>query len=571
MRLSGKLQFVIGAAVAFAFALLIVSMIEMRLNRPQEGFAAQVDLSPLDRAAVQRQGRIKSFASHASELIGIVSGGKRIEGHRHDFTYLDMMFNAQAYETIPSIRIKNPAMRQQIINALASEPAATPEAIAALRETGLISPQLLHTPSVGQLMTVWSSDLIRTAKFVNQIESALTVSQPQFLASNLRIFPPPNATADTPWMSVRDLYPDTATHPQAGQLSENLLLDLRRDWVNLTEGWRSEDAPRVNRALRSLAMTAASMNDAVYPSHAKMHWESVYFRLGHLTWLWLPYVLTMAFLLMSIAFRWDGARRIGLGMFSASLFMQTGAILWRWWISGRWPNSNMFEAVTTSVWFGAVLALAIELLARKTPLRNFFALTAAAACGTALMAANYSPYLNANISNMMPVLHDLWLYIHTNVIIASYALIFMASVTAIIYVIARAFGAPADYAKVSGTQLLLDEAAAIPGKKQIKRSITELLDGATLILMELSFLMLWAGLIMGAIWADHSWGRPWGWDPKEVFALNTFIVFIVLVHARLKTKDKGLWTALLAIIGCGVMLFNWIVINFVISGLHSYA
>ena len=92
-----------------------------------------------------------------------------------------------------------------------------------------------------------------------------------------------------------------------------------------------------------------------------------------------------------------------------------------------------------------------------------------------------------------------------------------------------------------------------------------------MLLMELSFVLLWAGIVMGAIWADHSWGRPWGWDPKEVFALNTFVIFAILVHVRLKSKDKGLWTAILAVIGCAVMLFNWIVINFVISGLHSYA
>jgi ABC-type transport system involved in cytochrome c biogenesis permease subunit len=92
-----------------------------------------------------------------------------------------------------------------------------------------------------------------------------------------------------------------------------------------------------------------------------------------------------------------------------------------------------------------------------------------------------------------------------------------------------------------------------------------------MVLMEISFVLLWAGIVMGAIWADHSWGRPWGWDPKEVFALNTFIVFAILVHVRLKAKDKGLWTAWLAVIGAAVMLFNWIVINFVITGLHSYA
>jgi len=170
---------------------------------------------------------------------------------------------------------------------------------------------------------------------------------------------------------------------------------------------------------------------------------------------------------------------------------------------------------------------------------------------------------------MMPVLHDVWLYIHTNVIIFSYALIFMASVTAGIYLLWRGSlrlrgqsrGAIL-HAGGGGTSMMLAGRA---------RSLGEVMDGATMILVELSFILLWAGIVMGAIWADHSWGRPWGWDPKEVFALNTFLVFAVLVHVRWRVRDKGLWTALLAVAGCAVMLFNWVVINFTIAGLHSYA
>ena len=92
-----------------------------------------------------------------------------------------------------------------------------------------------------------------------------------------------------------------------------------------------------------------------------------------------------------------------------------------------------------------------------------------------------------------------------------------------------------------------------------------------MIFMEFSFITLWTGIILGAVWADVSWGRPWGWDPKEVFALNTWLIFLILVHVRLKVADKALWTALLAVAGFAAMLFNWIVVNFVITGLHSYA
>ena len=133
-------------------------------------------------------------------------------------------------------------------------------------------------------------------------------------------------------------------------------------------------------------------------------------------------------------------------------------------------------------------------------------------------------------------------------------------------------GGKGEYGRVGGAASLI--MTAPDGSSYLapaRTSLGQVLDGTTMVLMELSFVLLWAGLVMGAIWADHSWGRPWGWDPKEVFALNTFIVFAVLVHVRIKTSDKALWTALIALVGAGVMLFNWIFINFFIVGLHSYA
>ncbi len=80
-----------------------------------------------------------------------------------------------------------------------------------------------------------------------------------------------------------------------------------------------------------------------------------------------------------------------------------------------------------------------------------------------------------------------------------------------------------------------------------------------------------AGIVFGAIWADMSWGRPWGWDPKETFALVTWIVYLIVVHVRVTTDNKAWWTAVLSTGGFFVMLFNWIGVNFFLHGLHSYA
>jgi cytochrome c-type biogenesis protein CcsB len=236
----------------------------------------------------------------------------------------------------------------------------------------------------------------------------------------------------------------------------------------------------------------------------------------------------------------------------------------------------MFEAVTTAAWMGGLFGILMEYFVRKTSMKYVFSLGAAIAAMVALLAVRLYPLeLNPHISNKMPVLHDIWLYIHVNFIIFSYCLIFVAAVSASIYLIRRMMmkfkheDGTNDYAKAGGVATLVEVRPS--NKPQELNNMGSVLDGATMVLIELAFLLLWTGIAMGAIWADHSWGRPWGWDPKEVFALNTFLIFVVLIHTRMKVKDKGLWTAWLALIGCGVMLFNWIIINFTISGLHSYA
>lgn len=309
--------------------------------------------------------------------------------------------------------------------------------------------------------------------------------------------------------------------------------------------------------------------------------ESWYFATRNMTWVWLFYMAAIVPLLAAIIFRWRGAHGLGMALFLVAFGFHTAALFIRWYVSGRWPNSNMFEAITTAAWFGGCCAIVLELCVRRLPMRSLFALGSAVSSMVALMAVYYLPVqLDPNIRNMMPVLHDVWLYIHTNVIIVSYCLIFMAAVTGTLYLLYRLIGSmrtddydgTQEFARMGGAASLIQ---TTPSGEAIivraKSSLGQVLDGTTMVLMELSFVLLWAGLVMGAIWADHSWGRPWGWDPKEVFALNTFIVFAVLIHTRLKVKDKGFWTAIIALIGAGVMLFNWIAINFVVVGLHSYA
>lgn len=583
-------------------------------------FHRQVDLRPLGRIAVSSDGRLKSFGSFANTQMQLVTGPRAINGQGTDFTYLDMMLRPDAYVDADVIYVKNREVRVDIAQALLAASPNDAELAARMEsfvKRGLISEALLGRPGVMPVLQRLSGDLLRTAKQMDALKGALMVKRPENLLSALKVLPPGDGSVDSPWNGIEQILllgadPESLSpavreripEPLPG-LDPQLQHQVAQAWRALARGWTQGDAATVNAAVEQiaeltpkLAVAGGYSNPQIYPSAQRLEWESWYFRNGNMSWVWLVYLAAIIFLLLGLVYRWRTATGIGLGIFGVAFLLQTAAVLLRWYISERWPNSNMFEAVTTAAWMGAALAVVAECLLYRTRMRGLVALAGAGGSMVALMAAHFLPVqLNPNIGTMMPVLHDVWLYIHTNVVIFSYALIFMAAISALLYLVLRVFGAPPAYARVGGAGVAMElvwsggegapasgsvsssgaaptsESAPAPGVARRSRTeeLSLVLDGVTMLLMELSFVMLWSGIVMGAIWADHSWGRPWGWDPKEVFALNTFIVFAVLIHVRFKARDKGLWTALLTVIGAGVMLFNWIVINFVISGLHSYA
>ena len=572
-RPAGKLVRNLAAAALLALALPTLSGCGAEQG-PDSPFARAVDLQAFGRVAVHHEGRLKSFDSYARTLMDAVSGSKSYRGQSPGFTLLDLMFRPEAYADADILYVKNKPMRAQIVKALQGTHAAHDpgfgERMDRFVEQGLISDQLLRQPAVLRLLETLRRDLMRTARFVEALDSAAFVMGAGFLEDSLCVVPPPGGDAQTPWLPLHDVMQDDL--PALAGLDAALRDELRGQYDAFSRAWRAQDAPAVNAASVRLAAGLAQVDPALYPSRDRLAWESWYFRSSSMTWVWLLYLPAVIVLLMALVYRWTAARRIGMGLFLLAFGFHTFAVGLRWYVAGRWPNSNMFEAVTTAAWFGCVCALVLEWIVRRNAMRNLFALGSAVAAMVALMAVHFMPAtLTPAIGNMMPVLHDVWLYIHTNVIIASYCLIFMAAVSALCYLVWRALGNRAEAASLGGAGTLIAGRLDEAGTDGRRVSAGQVLDGVTMVLMELSFVMLWAGLVMGAIWADHSWGRPWGWDPKEVFALNTFLIFAVLVHVRFRARDKGLWTALLAVTGAGVMLFNWIVINFVITGLHSYA
>lgn len=621
-------------------------------------FVREVNLEPLNKIAIHADGRLRSFESHAKTFMGYVSGPRQIFDQPNDFTYLDMMFRPQRYVDADIIYIKNKLVLNQILDVLNQQSAIDSARAENIRRSRLISPSLLNQPGVVGLLHKLGQDLIRTGKSVDAIQSAMGVSDPRVLLNNLRLIPPPDGDINKSWISplvlgssagapMDDAHSGLQTFQPITGFDPTIQQELAQSWNALQMAWQKEDVTTVNMQVFKLAQRLPTIAPSIYPSSGRLDWESWYFRSKSMTWVWLIYLGCVIPLLMSVIYKWEGARKIGMFAFMIAFGFHTASLIIRWYVSGRWPNSNMFEALTTSAWFGGVVALVLEWIVRRTPFRNLFVLGSSIMSMAALMATYFLPVqLNSAISNKMAALNDVWLYIHTNMIIWSYAIIGLACVPAMLLlrhrwcvlwdqkhipkirlillpialgvlnytgymllmhcidyahrglsmqsligvvgafwgslmmIILEAFHARARReagitversASGGASALLMGPQGGSSFLNPDKPTGTQIFDGATMVLVELAFIMLWTGVVMGAIWADHSWGRPWGWDPKEVFALNTFIIFLVLIHVRLKVRDKGFWTAVLAVVGFEVMMFNWIVVNFIITGLHSYA
>lgn len=553
--------------------LIVGNVLKARHSAVQPStFAQAVDLAPIKSLAVQQSGRIKSFDSVARTQMRFTSGRHAVAGQEPTFTFLDMMMRPEAYENADVVFVKKKPIRQQIADKLAQVDAVEMSVLDVFVRTGLISPSLLRQPAVSTLLEVMEQDVIRTKRPAEELRAALARVRPEVLAQFMRVIPPAGGNPDELWHLGDEVWGAAGTVPG---LDPALTAKIAQTWTQLRSDWRAQNAPGVSDAAARLASLVRGASPD-YPETEKLRLENWYFRWNSMTWIWIVYLLAIPPLLMSVIYHWNGARTLGLVLFVGAFGLHTLSLGLRWHISGRIPNSNMFEAITAATWLAGVAALGLEFIGRASGMRSLFALGAAVAGMTAMMCNHFMPTtLSSDIDNIMPVLHDVWLYIHTNVIILSYGLIAMAAVSALLYLRYRLGGGAPTFATAGGAGSLMtaSQGARVGGGfvSAGRTTAGHVLDGATMVLMELSFVTLWAGLVMGAIWADHSWGRPWGWDPKEVFALNTFIVFLVLVHVRFKVRDKGLWTAILAVVGCGVMLFNWIVINFVITGLHSYA
>jgi ABC-type transport system involved in cytochrome c biogenesis permease subunit len=203
------------------------------------------------------------------------------------------------------------------------------------------------------------------------------------------------------------------------------------------------------------------------------------------------------------------------------------------------PLSNFYESLVFYAW---CVAFILVVMKKRLP----FPLITALASLVSLFFMGYaslSPSVQKGIQPLVPALQSNWLHIHVITCFLAYAAFALSFIAGLLY-------------------LFKGRGIVPPGERLDEINYRSIIVG---------FPMLTAGILTGAVWAHYAWGSYWSWDPKETWSLITWIIYALYLHARLVKGWKGKRIAMVSIVGFLSVIFTYFGVNFILSGLHSYA
>jgi cytochrome c-type biogenesis protein CcsB len=384
-------------------------------------------------------------------------------------------------------------------------------------------------------------------KALIKLDEKVNIVNMIFSGSIFRLFPPLNDPSNT-WLSPADLMHEHQQDEYSTRMRTLFLAYLE----HLNTGVQNQDYSAAEQNLEEITnVQRASVNESM-PSQTQVKAElflnklNVFNRLRNYYGI-LCLLITGIFLFTTVRNRATKLNytKIAFYAMAAGFFFHTLGIGLRWYVSERAPWSNGYESM---IYIGWTTMLAGTLFSRKS--LGGLAATATLAA-TVLLVASMS-WLDPEITPLVPVLKSYWLTIHVSLEAGSYGFLLLGAVLGILNLCLMLFMNPTN-------------------RTQILRAIKELS-----IISEITLLggltMVSIGTYLGGVWANESWGRYWGWDAKETWALVTILVYSFILHMRFIPKLQGIFAYNFAsLFGFATVIMTYLGVNYYLSGLHSYA
>ena len=249
----------------------------------------------------------------------------------------------------------------------------------------------------------------------------------------------------------------------------------------------------------------------------------------------------------------------------------------RWIVAGYFPLSNLYESLLFLTWTLLTIYLYVE---NKTKSKLMGAILIPVALLINGFANLTLPADMQKASPLVPALQSNWLMMHVSMMMLSYATLIMGSLLCLLFLVISKYQ-DVDLQLVGDSSLplynvMLDyyEAKLFSPSDEVselgKLKLLQSLDNWSYRIIGLGFPFLTIGIIAGGVWANEAWGSYWSWDPKETWALITWIVFATYLHSRITKGWEGKKTAVLGSIGFFVIWVCYLGVNFLGKGLHSY-
>ena len=228
----------------------------------------------------------------------------------------------------------------------------------------------------------------------------------------------------------------------------------------------------------------------------------------------------------------------------------------RWIISGYFPLSNLYESLLFLDWCLLFILIVAE---TKTRTKLLGAILLPIILLIISFASLILPTQMQEAAPLVPALQSNWLMMHVSMMMLSYATLILGSLLSILFLVVQKFTTNANTIQVAKQNIT-----------QTKIQLLENIDTWSYRTIGLGFPFLTIGIIAGAVWANEAWGSYWSWDPKETWALITWLIFAAYIHARLTKGWVGEKAALLGSIGFIIVWICYLGVNFLGQGLHSY-
>ena len=483
-------------------------------------------------------GRMKPLATLNREIVQKLSGKSSFMGMDANQIVLGMITRPDIWKDVKIIKINTPKLKKFLGVAESEKYISFSEAFGEKNE------YLLTKESEKALLTkpiergTYEKDIIKVDEKLNIIYSV-------FNGSLLNIFPKvydeQSADDNFKWYSPLEAMEEFSGQNQAA------IGSVVRGLFNSTMDF---DWNSANNYIDMIALYQDKVGTDIKPTASKVNAEIVFNKLDIFFNLTLAYVL-LGFVMVVLAFvvifkpEFKPAKttKIILAILSILFAIQTFGMGYRWYLSGHAPWSDIYETLIYISWsaiFAGVIFFRNSLLA----------LGAATIIAGIFMFTAHLTDVDPQITSLVPVLKSYWLTIHVSILTASYGFFGLSAILGFLTLIMFIFRKNRPH---------LDD---------VVRHVSAINEISLII----GLACITIGNFLGGVWANESWGRYWGWDPKETWAYVSIVVYALVLHLRfVKSLNTPYVLATASLLAFSSIMMTYLGVNFYLSGMHSYA